>query len=277
MKDAVTGPGPGARSSEDEDRTNRRTITPTPAETEREGGRGPAETGRDSEDGAERRVVSPTPQETTDARTGSAYDGTGAVTHTGAPTPGTARSTADLSPGTDTGTTDTGATNTGATNTGTTDTGTTDTGATNTGATNTGTTDTGTTDTGIGGSRTHTGGTGIGAGGSGSRTGGTAAGGAGTGTPLLPHDECDKLETRLRHAVAGFVDGPRDAVQEADQVLEEIAGRFAEAVTRRRRTLRMSWQDGKSGGADEAARTDTEQLRLALKDYRELAERLLHG
>ncbi|MFJ9115963.1 hypothetical protein ACIRJO_10505 [Streptomyces sp. NPDC102394] len=253
MKDAVTGPGPGpgpgpgARNSEDEDRTNRRTITPTPAETEREGGRGPAETGRDSEDGAERRVVSPTPQETTDARTGSAYDGTGAVKHTGAPTSGTARSTADLSPGTDTGTTDTGATNTG------------------------------TTDTGIGGSRTHTGGTGIGAGGSGSRTGGTAAGGAGTGTPLLPHDECDKLETRLRHAVAGFVDGPRDAVQEADQVLEEIAGRFAEAVTRRRRTLRMSWQDGKSGGADEAARTDTEQLRLALKDYRELAERLLHG
>ncbi|MFJ9723222.1 hypothetical protein ACIRP3_10765 [Streptomyces sp. NPDC101209] len=247
MTDAVTGPGAGARGSEDDDRTNRRTITPTPAETEREGGRGPVETGRDSEDGADRRVVSPTPQETTDTRTGSAYDGTGAVTRTGAPSPGTARSTADLSPGRDTG------------------------------VTNTGTRDTGTTDTGIGGSGTHTGGTGTGVGGSGSRTGGTVAGGAGTGTPLLPHDECDKLETRLRHAVAGFVDGPRDAVQEADQVLEEIAGRFAEAVTRRRRTLRMSWQDGKSGGADEAARTDTEQLRLALKDYRELAERLLHG
>lgn len=269
MKDAVTGPGAGARGSEDDDRTNRRTITPTPAETEREGGRGPAETGRDSEDGAERRVVSPTPQETTDARTGSAYDGTGAVTHTGALTSGTARSTTDLSAGTDIGATNTGATSTGATNTG----------ATSTGGANTRATNTGTTDTGIGGSGTHTGvtDTGIGAGGSGSRTGGTAAGGAGTGTPLLPHDECDKLETRLRHAVAGFVDGPRDAVQEADQVLEEIAGRFAEAVTRRRRTLRMSWQDGKSGGADEAARTDTEQLRLALKDYRELAERLLHG
>ncbi|WP_458243510.1 hypothetical protein [Streptomyces sp. MAI_2237] len=237
MTDAVTGPGTGARGSEDDDRTNRRTITPTPAETEREGGRGPAETGRDTEDGTERRVVSPTPPaETTDARKGSAYDGTGAVTHTGAPTSGTARSTADLSPGTDTGATDTG----------------------------------------IGGSGTHTGATGTGVGGSGTRAGGTGIG-AGTGTPLLPHDECDKLETQLRHAVAGFVDGPRDAVQEADQVLEEIAGRFAEAVTRRRRTLRMSWQDGKSGGADEAARTDTEQLRLALKDYRELAERLLHG
>lgn len=84
---------------------------------------------------------------------------------------------------------------------------------------------------------------------------------------LLPHDECDKLELRLRQAVSGFVDGPRDSVEEADHVVEEIAGQFTEALTRRRRTLRMSWQDGE----------DTEQLRLALRDYRNLAERLLHG
>jgi hypothetical protein len=92
-------------------------------------------------------------------------------------------------------------------------------------------------------------------------------------TRLLPHDECDKLELRLRNAVSGFVDGPRDAVEEADHVVEEIAGRFSEALTRRRRTLRMSWQDGEG----KATRPDTEQLRLALRDYRELAERLLHG
>ncbi|MGW3120880.1 hypothetical protein ACWDBW_27640 [Streptomyces sp. NPDC001107] len=84
---------------------------------------------------------------------------------------------------------------------------------------------------------------------------------------LLPQDECDKLDLRLRQAVSGFVDGPRDSVEEADHVVEEIAGRFTEALTRRRRTLRMSWQDGE----------DTEQLRLALRDYRNLAERLLHG
>lgn len=88
-----------------------------------------------------------------------------------------------------------------------------------------------------------------------------------TGGRLLPHDECDKLELRLRQAVSGFVDGPRDSVEEADHVVEEIAGQFTEALTRRRRTLRMSWQDGE----------DTEQLRLALRDYRNLAERLLHG
>jgi len=97
-----------------------------------------------------------------------------------------------------------------------------------------------------------------------------------TGTRLFPHDEGDKLELRLRQAVSGFVDGPRDAVEEADHVLEEIAGRFTEAVNRRRRTLRVSWQQGERSGA-QATHPDTEQLRLALRDYRELAERLLHG
>ncbi|MEU6254103.1 hypothetical protein [Streptomyces sp. NPDC047043] len=101
----------------------------------------------------------------------------------------------------------------------------------------------------------------------------------GTTTPtarLLPHDECDKLELRLRQAVSGFVDGPRDAVEEADHVVEEIAGRFTEALTRRRRTLRMSWQEGERTG-EPATHPDTEQLRLALRDYRALAERLLHS
>ncbi|WP_257004094.1 hypothetical protein, partial [Streptomyces sp. SA15] len=95
-------------------------------------------------------------------------------------------------------------------------------------------------------------------------------------TPLLPHDESDKLALRLQHAIAGFVDGPRDAVQEADHVLEEAASRFTEAVTQRRRTLRMSWQTTEGGVEGKPATSaDTEQLRLALRDYRELAERLL--
>lgn len=88
------------------------------------------------------------------------------------------------------------------------------------------------------------------------------------GSRLLPHDECDKLALRLQHAVGEFIDGPRSAVEEADHVLEEVAARFTDAVTQRRRTLRASWQT-----TDEAA--DTEQLRLALRDYRELTERLL--
>jgi hypothetical protein len=114
--------------------------------------------------------------------------------------------------------------------------------------------------------------------------GGVGTGVGGTSSPeshearLLPHEECDKLSTRLQHAVAGFVDEPRSAVEEADHVLEEVAARFTDAVTQRRRTLRNSWQTGDGGRDDKAAGAgDTEQLRLALRDYRELAERLLHS
>ncbi|MFC9682965.1 hypothetical protein [Streptomyces sp. NPDC056948] len=99
---------------------------------------------------------------------------------------------------------------------------------------------------------------------------------AGAGAHLFPHDESDKLGLRLQHAVAGFVDGPRASVEEADHVLEEVAARFTEAVAQRRRTLRHSWQSVESGEGKPVSSADTEQLRLALKDYRELAERLLH-
>ncbi|MCZ9345029.1 hypothetical protein NGM37_45515, partial [Streptomyces sp. TRM76130] len=91
-----------------------------------------------------------------------------------------------------------------------------------------------------------------------SATGTSATGTAGSGTPLLPHEECDELEQRLHHAVSGFVDAPRAAVEEADRVLEEIASRFTDAVTRRRRTLRASWQS--SGTDRQATASDTEQL-----------------
>ncbi|WP_234543416.1 hypothetical protein [Streptomyces shenzhenensis] len=93
------------------------------------------------------------------------------------------------------------------------------------------------------------------------------------GEQLLPAEECGQLERRLRHAVTGFVDEPRTAVEEADRAVEEISARFTEAIDRRRRTLRGSWQ---STDAAHPGGADTEQLRLALRDYRELADRLLH-
>lgn len=95
---------------------------------------------------------------------------------------------------------------------------------------------------------------------------------AGRDERMLPLDEHDKFSLRMRHAVGGFIDGPQASVEEADHVLEELAGRFTEAVTRRRRALRTSWQ---SGGEGKATDPDTERLRLALRDYREMTERLL--
>jgi hypothetical protein len=99
------------------------------------------------------------------------------------------------------------------------------------------------------------------------------------GGRLLADDQRDKLSGQLQHAMTGFVDGPRAAVEEADHVLEEVASRFTDAVTQRRRTLRQSWQGADHGDgspmADGGGSGDTEQLRLALRDYRELTERLL--
>ncbi|CAL9577443.1 hypothetical protein [Streptomyces sp. enrichment culture] len=89
---------------------------------------------------------------------------------------------------------------------------------------------------------------------------------------LLTHHDGDRFATRLQHAMAGFVDGPRGAVEEADHLLQELTERLTDAVSERRRTLRRSWQAADGGSA---AATDTEQLRLALRDYRELTERLL--
>ncbi|MEV5044299.1 hypothetical protein AB0N20_06330 [Streptomyces griseoincarnatus] len=121
--------------------------------------------------------------------------------------------------------------------------------------------------------------------GTGTRTPGTRAatpGQGGTsghpGSRLLADDTCDRLSAQLRQAVAGFVDRPRDAVEEADLVLHEITERLNDALTERRHTLTRNWKapapgDPKKGDAAPAA--DTEQLRLALRDYRELAERLL--
>ncbi|WP_236578615.1 hypothetical protein [Streptomyces tendae] len=101
----------------------------------------------------------------------------------------------------------------------------------------------------------------------------TPAGAAGAAEPLLAAGESDRLGRRLHHAVTGFVDAPQASVEEADRVLEEISARFTDAVAHRRRTLRSSWQEaGPDGGAPS---TDTEQLRLALRDYRELADRLM--
>ncbi|MFQ3561710.1 hypothetical protein QZN11_33630 [Streptomyces gramineus] len=93
------------------------------------------------------------------------------------------------------------------------------------------------------------------------------------GEPLMAKEECGQLEQRLQHALTEFVDEPRAAVEEADRAVEELSARFTDAIDRRRRTLRGSWQET---DRDHPGSADTEQLRLALRDYRELADRLLH-
>ncbi|MGW1864467.1 hypothetical protein ACWCPS_02750 [Streptomyces mauvecolor] len=85
---------------------------------------------------------------------------------------------------------------------------------------------------------------------------------------VLPSEERDKLQLRVQHAVGGFVDEPRAAVEEAAAAVDALTERVVETLAQRRGTLRASWQDASGGAA-------TEDLRLALRAYRRLAERLL--
>ncbi|GHB60510.1 hypothetical protein GCM10010331_55260 [Streptomyces xanthochromogenes] len=85
---------------------------------------------------------------------------------------------------------------------------------------------------------------------------------------VLPPHEREKLELRLHHAVGGFVDEPRAAVEEAASAVDALTERIIETLGQRRGTLRASWQDASGGSA-------TEDLRMALREYRRLAERLL--
>ncbi|UNO44205.1 hypothetical protein KGS77_25785 [Streptomyces sp. MST-110588] len=84
---------------------------------------------------------------------------------------------------------------------------------------------------------------------------------------MLPPSEYDKLTRRLEQAVVAFVDRPRQAVEEADTVYEELAALLPEALAARRRALRTSWETHESG--------ETEALRIALRRYRDLTTRLL--
>ncbi|MFF7209139.1 hypothetical protein ACFZAU_01220 [Streptomyces sp. NPDC008238] len=90
------------------------------------------------------------------------------------------------------------------------------------------------------------------------------------GTPARPDGTGDKLRQRLQHAVGGFVDEPRHAVEEADEVLGEATERLIGELRGRREELRTGWRaDGHDGG-------DTEKLRVALQGYRDLVDRVLH-
>ncbi|SFK29767.1 hypothetical protein [Streptomyces pini] len=92
--------------------------------------------------------------------------------------------------------------------------------------------------------------------------------GGDTGAGLLPPGERERFGRRLHEAVTGFVDGPRRSVEEADAVFEEISRRITELLTENHRKLREPWH-----GEDSAERT--EDLRRALREYRDAADRLL--
>ncbi|MEV5830431.1 hypothetical protein AB0L25_33185 [Spirillospora sp. NPDC052242] len=88
---------------------------------------------------------------------------------------------------------------------------------------------------------------------------------------LLDPAEADRLRARFRELQAAFVDDPRQAVRDADGLVTEAAQALARALAGRREAL----ADGLGTGGDaDAGGPDTERLRLALRAYRDLFDRV---
>jgi hypothetical protein len=87
--------------------------------------------------------------------------------------------------------------------------------------------------------------------------------------PLVPSDGQDRVLQRLRHALNTFADAPREALEEAESAYDEATAQLVNALAERRQLLRAGWQDRDPG-------TQSDELRLALRQYREITQRLLH-
>ncbi|SEL32257.1 hypothetical protein [Nonomuraea pusilla] len=97
---------------------------------------------------------------------------------------------------------------------------------------------------------------------------GTASGPAHAGPVALFDQDPGHVRTRWREVQSSFVDDPGDAVRRADGLVGEVVDAITKALASRRSALRERWEG--AGGA-----RDTEQLRLALREYRTVLERLL--
>ncbi|MFG2309098.1 hypothetical protein ACGFS9_10565 [Streptomyces sp. NPDC048566] len=86
--------------------------------------------------------------------------------------------------------------------------------------------------------------------------------------PLLGPDERDALAQRLNHALNTFPHTPREALAEAETAFDEAAAHLMAALTERRAALHAHWRD-------RDPRTQGDELRQALREYREITQRLL--
>jgi hypothetical protein len=86
-------------------------------------------------------------------------------------------------------------------------------------------------------------------------------------TPLFPDNQLQDLRTNWDRIQAGFVDEPRNAVQQADSLVASTMKRLAEAFAEERSKLEQQWDRGDN--------VSTEDLRLALQRYRSFFHRLL--
>jgi hypothetical protein len=87
--------------------------------------------------------------------------------------------------------------------------------------------------------------------------------------PLFNEGEINNFRSRWGSVQTEFVDDPRRAVQEADQLVATVIQRLAEGFANERTSLEKQWDRGDN--------VSTEDLRVALQRYRTFFGRLLNA
>ena len=85
--------------------------------------------------------------------------------------------------------------------------------------------------------------------------------------PLLAQDEADRFRRHWEDLQAGFVDRPREMVEEADDLVGELMQKLTTGFDDERSSLEAQWEKGEE--------VSTEELRVALTRYRSFFNRLL--
>ncbi|MGE5376490.1 MAG: hypothetical protein ACM3XO_15640 [Bacteroidota bacterium] len=85
--------------------------------------------------------------------------------------------------------------------------------------------------------------------------------------PLFADNTAENFRTRWLAIQSRFVDDPKASVKEADDLVADVIQGITSSFADRRGTLEKNWNGG--GNAS------TEDLRLALKQYRSFFDRLL--
>ena len=84
---------------------------------------------------------------------------------------------------------------------------------------------------------------------------------------LLASDDNEQFRRRWESIQTGFVDEPRETVEQADELVAQVMKRVAEGFATERERLEQQWGRGED--------VSTEDLRLALQRYRSFFQRLL--
>jgi hypothetical protein len=90
---------------------------------------------------------------------------------------------------------------------------------------------------------------------------------ASTSRPLFPESVANEFRSKWDSIQGSFVDEPRAAVQQADELVAQAIKRLAESFANERNQLESQWDRG-----DEV---NTEDLRVSLQTYRSFFHRLL--